>query len=208
MPTLTYALEKDGPQRLEIAWRGMYRNVTVALDGNELGTIPDQRALAAGESFSLPDGSRLSVQLVRKLSGAELQVLRNGQPLPGSASDPESRLKGAYGIIFFVAVLNLVLGLITVLGDVEFLQSIGIGPYSIAFGVLFAVLGYFTMRRSVAALVLAIVLFALDAILGVALAAGAGATPNVAGIVFRVLLIWPMAQGVGAIRTLKERDTL
>ena len=201
MAKLTYALEPGGPKRLEISWKGMYKNFTVKLDEEVVGELSGQKELKAGRQFALPDGSSLSVQLVQKFSNVELQVLRNGQPLPGSASDPESRFKGAYGIVFFVAGLNLFLGLLAWLFQVEFLLDIGIGFYSIIFGLVFLVLGFFVKRRSAVALILAIVIFVLDALLGLL----AGGASYVSGLVVRAILIIPMVQGVGAIRALKQQ---
>ena len=205
MPKRAYALEKSGPKRLEVSWKGLWKNVTIQLDGETIGTIPGQKQLSAGQEFQLTDGSTLKVQLVKKLTTTELQVLRNGQPLPGSASDPETKFKTAYGMVFFIAGLNIVLGLVAWVFQVEFLESIGIGIYSIIFGVVFLVLGYFVQRRSVVALVMAIAVFALDGILGFVTAASQGYSPSVVGIIARIFLLVPMVQGIGAIQTVKKR---
>jgi hypothetical protein len=205
MPTQRYALERGGPERLEIAWRGMWKEVTVHFDDQEVGVIPNRRALSAGQSFTLPDGSTLHVQLVSKVSTTELQVFRDGQPLPGSASDPHQRLRMAYGMVFFIAALNVILGLIATLGPAAFLRSLGIGVLSIVFGLIFAVLGAFVMRMSAVALIAAIVLFALDGILGFVLVASADIAPNIGGVVARAFFLVPMVQGVRAIAVLKER---
>ena len=204
MPTQRYALESGGDKRLEVSWKGMWKNFTITLGGNVVGTIAGQKELKAGQDFELPDGSVLHVQLVQKFSSTELQTLRDGEPLPGSASDPEQQLKAAYGIIFFVAGLNIVLGAIAALFEVEFLYAIGIGWSSIIFGAIFLVLGFFVKRESVAALILAIAIFALDGIVGFFLAVGQGAMPT-GGIVARIILLIPMVQGVGAIRTIKQQ---
>lgn len=161
--------------------------------------------MAAGQEFQLQDGSTLKVQLVKKFTTTELQVLRNGQPLPGSASDPEARLKTAYGMVFFIAGLNIVLGLAAGIFQVEFLQSIGISFYSIIFGVVFLVLGYFVQRRSAVALVIAIAVFALDGILGLVTAISQGYDPGAGGTIARIFLLIPMIQGVGAIRAIKKQ---
>ena len=104
MPTKKYAMEKGEPKRLEISWKGIWKikNFTVHLDGNNIGLIANRKELKAGREFALIDGSILKVQLVKKLLSAELQVLRDDQPLPGSASDPGQRLRVAYGIVFFI----------------------------------------------------------------------------------------------------------
>ena len=95
----------------------------------------------------MPDGSTLTVQLVKKLTSVELRLLRDGQPLPGSATDPETLLKGAYVILYFIAGLNIVLGAIAYLLKAEILQSMGMGFYSIVFGAVFLVLARFVRRR-------------------------------------------------------------
>lgn len=203
MPKLSYAFEAGGEKRLTLTWKGGYRNMTVTLDGSPLGVIADQKALRAGQEFRLMDGSILKVQLVNKISGSELQVLRNGQPLPGSSSDPQAKLKTAAYMVFFIAGLNLVLGILSVLLKSEFLQAAGIGIFSIIFGLVFLLLGFFVWRRSSVALILAIVIFALDGILGIVLAVSQGYTPATGGLLMRIVLLIPMIQGVGAIKALK-----
>ena len=205
MPKLSYALEAGGEKRLQVSWKGMYKNVTVSLDGNAVGIIPDRKALSAGQEFRLPDGSTIKVQLVSNVMTTELQILRDGQPLPGSSSDPQTKLSIAYGLVYFVAGLNLVLGFVSYLFDVEFLQSMGLGFISIIFGCVFLVLAFFVQRKSTVALILAIIIFALDGILGVIFAASQGYTPGVSGIIFRILMLIPMIQGIGAIKALKAK---
>ena len=183
----------------------MFKDVTVLLDGNLVGVIPDQKALSAGQEFLLEDASTLKVQLVSKWMGTELQILRDGQPLPGSSGHPQTKLKNAYGVVYFIAGLNLVLGLVSFLFDVALLQQIGIGFGSIIFGLVFLVLGIFVQRKSAVALILVIVIFALDEIIGVFLAISQGYNPGLGGVFARIILLIPMFQGVGAIRVLKQQ---
>ncbi len=204
MAKQSFALEAGGPKRLVISWKGIYKEVNVSLDGTRLGIIPNQKALSAGQEFRLADGSTIKVQLVSKVYGSELRVLRNGQPLPGSASDPQTRLKNAYRMVYFVAGLNLVLGLVSFLFNVEFLLEIGIGFASILFGLVFLALGFFVQKKSLFALFVAIVIFALDGIGGLFLSVAAGYNPSVGGLIARVILLIPMIQGVGAIKALKS----
>ena len=205
MAKQSYALEVGGPKRLEISWKGAWKNTTIQLDGNVIGVVDGQKKLSAGQEYLLPDGTGLKVQLVKKFLGVELQVLREGEPLPGSASDPETRIKTAYGIIFFVAGLNLVLGILAVALQVEFLQTLGLGFYSIIFGMAFLVAGFFVKRRSLAALVVAIVILALDGIVGIIGTIAMDLSPSVSGLVMRVFLLIPMIQGISGIRAVKKR---
>jgi len=61
MPKQAFAFERDGPKRLEVSWKGRWKNVTVQLDGAPIGTVPGQKELSAGQEFQLPDGSTLTV---------------------------------------------------------------------------------------------------------------------------------------------------
>ena len=204
MPKQSFALEPGSTHRLEIQWKGLYKDTTLTLDGVQLGPVLDQGLLRAGQELPLPDGSLLKLHLVSNLAGTELRVTRNGIPLPGSASNPETKVGTAAGIIFFVAGLNLLLGVISLLTRSEFLASLGIGWFSIIFGAFFLVMGFLVKKRSMVALTLSIVVFSLDALVGVIGSIAMGGAPAIGGLVFRVFLIIPMVQGVGAITALKK----
>lgn len=205
MAKMLFTLEPGGEKRLQVSWKGMYKETSVFLDDQLVGTIQGQKALAAGQDFTLIDGSVVHVQLVTKVFNTELQVLRNGQPLPGSATDPQARLKAAYIITYFIAGLNLVLGLVATLFQVEFLQQLGIGFYSLIFGLIFLVLAIFIQRKSMVSLILAIIIFIVDGVLGFVFSVIAGVTPSTTGILGRVILLIPMFQGIGAIKALKKQ---
>ena len=205
MPKQAFALERDGPKRLEVSWKGSWKNLAIQLDGETIGNVQEQKDLTAGQEFQLPDSSTLTVQLVKKLASVELRLLRDGQPLPGSATDPETLLKGAYVILYFIAGLNIVLGAIAYLLQAEVLQSMGMGFYSIVFGTIFLVLARFVRLRSTVALVIAIVIFVLDSFLSLLLSGSEGYTSNVVGVVARAFLLLPMIQGVEALREIKRQ---
>ena len=157
MAKQTYALEPGGPKRLEISWKYGFKDTTITFDGAPVGVINDQKSLRAGQEFSLTDGSKIKVMLVSNLAGTEVQVMRNGLPLPGSASDPESRVKVAAGIIYFVAGLNILLGLLAMFIDSDFIVGLGVSWYNLFFGLFFLVMGLLVgKKKSKVALVLAI----------------------------------------------------
>jgi hypothetical protein len=207
MPKQSYSLVAGGPKRLELSWQGLWRHLTVILDGRVIGTFPDQKALSAGQVFKLPDGSPLKIQLVRKYGSTELQVQRNDLPLPGSSSDPQVRLKTAYWMIFFIAGLNLVLGVLAWFFNIQALLQIGFGFGSVLFGLVFLLLGFLVQRkRSYFALILAIVLLFVDGIVGMVLSTLQGYSPSVGGFIGRIILMIPMIQGLGALNYLKRQD--
>jgi hypothetical protein len=165
MPTQHYPFTPNGPKLISVSWGRFWRNLTVSYNGVEIGRIPRKKELITGQSFALPDGSSLHVQLVSVFTATELRLTRNGQPLPGSAADPAARLDVAMDAIFFIAVFNIIAGLIAVVFRISFLQQQGVGLFSILFGLMFSVFGWFVARRSLIALFLAIGVFILYSVL-------------------------------------------
>jgi len=208
MPTRKFALQKGEEARLVISWRGIWKDIRVLLDGEELGTIGGSAEIKAGKEFTLPGRQgTLRVQLVQTFGSAELQVLRNGQPLPGSGSDPEVQFKGAWGILLFIAGLNLVIGLATVVFEVEALARMGLGVGSLIVAVIYLGLALVVRTyRSAIALGVGIALFAIDGLLTVAAGFEGTGTPPIGGVLMRVFLILPMIKGFSAIRALKAGE--
>lgn len=205
MPKKQFALVRGGPQRLELAWSGIWKNMSVSLDGRSLGTIANQAELKQGRDFPLDEGGTLRVQLKTGLN-AELQVTRDGAPLPGSGSDPEERFKAAWGIIFFIAGLNGLLGLVVIVFDVAFLRNLGLGMSSLVTAAIYLGLGLWVKsQRSAIGLGIALALFALDGLLSLGAGVAAGGSPPVGGIVARIFLLLPMARGFAAIKELKAQ---
>lgn len=205
MPKQLYALEKGGPRRLEVSWKPIWKDITVRMDGEVIGTIASQRELLAGQEFRLRDGTTVKVQQVHRITGAEVEVTRGGEPLPGSASDPETRVLTAAWVLFIVGGLNVVLGLLGLFLRTQFLAALGAGWYSLVFGALFLMMGFLARRRSITALVSGIVLLAGDGILGLIAALSAGENPGVGGILVRAFLLIPLVQGIVAVRALRKR---
>ena len=105
-------MEKDGPKRLEMSWGGFWKDFTVKLDGVAVLTANGSSELKAGRSARLPDGSTLEVRLETGFGKNGLAVTRNGQPLPGSSTDPESLVKVAGAVVYVLAGLNFLFGVI------------------------------------------------------------------------------------------------
>ena len=206
MPTKTFALDKGGPERLELEWQGNFKNVEVRLDGVLLGSFENAKELKAGGTYPLEDGSTLEVKLATTALFPELTLTRNGVALPGSAADPEQRVKAAAGMIYFVAGFNVLLGLVAAAFNVQFLQSIGVGLGSVLEGAIYGGLGYFVGQRSTFALGLAVGLFVIDGILLLVGSGSGSAPPPVGGLVARVFFLVPMVMGFPALRALKDED--
>ncbi|MEZ4381285.1 MAG: hypothetical protein R3A79_08040 [Nannocystaceae bacterium] len=203
MPKKLYPLSPGSSSSVELEWRGMWKDFTVRVDGQELGQMNGQKELTQGGSWTLADGSTLQVKLGKSLLGAQLEATRDGVPLPGSGSDPQAQVNGAAGVAFFIAGLNVLLGVVAIVTEAELLARLGIGWGSLVFGVIFLGLGFAIRKGSPAAVIAAVALFALDGMIGLVSSIEAGLRPGVGGIVFRVFLIVAMAKGIGAARQLK-----
>jgi hypothetical protein len=161
MPMESYSLESGSPRRLEVAWRGMFNEFTVKLDGQPIGDEATRKELRAGKEYELPDGSKLVAHLGRNIM-PELHLLRNGKPLPESAYISRVRIAGATS--FLVGGLGLIVGGIPVLLEPEGFASgelslLSFPLIALIYGVVFAMLSFFILRRSVLALILAVALW-------------------------------------------------
>ena len=197
MPTQQFAIERNGPKRIQVTWSGMWKEFTVSFDGQQAGTWTKDE-LTQGKEVSLPDGSTFKAHLRRVGMGQELALLRNGMPLPGSAADPVQLVKTAAGILYFLAGLQALLGVVAIVGRVEFLLNLGMGIPSIVVGAVLGVLGFFTMQRSRIALGIAMALYAADGLY--TLVAGLdGGRPPIGSIVIHVLFLTAMWRGFKAM---------
>jgi hypothetical protein len=205
MAKYKFALDKGGPKRLELDYSLGFKNLKVRVDGREVGVIQTKKEWEQGRSFKLADGSTLNVQLTKSGLSTGLTVLRDGWPVPGSNTDPYKRLSEAYSAAFFVAFVNLAIGLGGVLFQVDFLLELGLGWFSVIFGLVFVGLGFGIRAKSKLALGAALAILVLDSALTVyaTLLGGFGGTPYVSGIFVRIAILWMLWRGFDAISMLE-----
>lgn len=182
------------------------RDFRVRLDGREIGRIDGgQRALKQGQSFQLPDGSTLTIRLQQTMMVDELQVLRNGQPLPGSAGNPATKLTAGVRAAFFWGLGALAAGLLIQFLNLTLLVQLAFSPYSIAFGALLMVTAVAISQYSQLAAIVALLLFVADLVVGIWFAGANGIALNfltTAAILVRVLSLVPFWQAIGAVQAL------
>jgi hypothetical protein len=197
MPKRRYRLRRGERKRVAVSWSTFSSPyLTVRLDGNVIGTVRTEQELEMGQEFPFEGGSVLRVQLVHHFLSTQIHVLRNGQPLPGSPSDPFRILKTTYRLIFFVGGLSIVLGILLATVPDSGLQTWGISL--IVSGLIFAFLGFLVVRRSTIALGLAIALYTLDAL--VLLVPG-----NLLTIILYAVVLIKMIQGFPAMHEIRNR---
>lgn len=204
-----YAYNRGSEKNLEVIWSGRnFANVVVMLNGEEVGRSDDANEVAAGKDITLPDGAVLNLKVVKDwIWGNKLHVSINGEAVAGSPGDDNAKLKQVSILVFFIAGINLILGGIAYLGKIDFLLNLGVGLYNIGFGVVFALLGFLAMKRSVVAMILAIIIFGADGLIGIVLGIAAGSNPT-AGVVLKVFIFIVLLQGPKVIKRLKEKENL
>ena len=183
-----------------------WRNFTVRFDGATIGHIESSAELRQGQAFVLPDGSRVEIRLDQGLGKADLLVLRDGQPLPGSAGDPRQQVAVASNMLFIIAAFNALVGLVAIVTDSSVFASLGLGWPSLVVAAVYAGLGYAVRRwRSRVALALGIGLFAIDGLLSFALSIGSGGRPAT-GIFVRIFLLLPMIRAWPYLAKVQEEE--
>ncbi|QQR41604.1 hypothetical protein JKA73_20820 [Myxococcus xanthus] len=201
------ALEAGGPPRLELSWGWGWKQFTVTLDGKVVGTLDGGAAeLKRGVFFTLPDGSSLNVLLLSGVFRTGLAVSRDGKALPGSDTDPSQQVTRAANMLYFLAGVNTLLGVIGLLVESEALEAAGMGLGSILFGVVVAVLGFFTYRGTRAAPILAGILYIADALTTVVDTFTEGGRVPVVALIIRAYIITTLFTAAKAAAELRRRD--
>ncbi|WP_008312180.1 hypothetical protein [Leptolyngbya sp. PCC 6406] len=196
MPTTQHPLRRGADPRLTITYDRGWKNIVLTLDGQELASYPNRKALATAQTFTLEDGSTLSVQFQR---GLDLRL--NGQPLPDSAQDPMKALAGAYFMAYFLAAMNLIIGFVFVAMNPE--QG-ALLLLTIITAVIYGVLGYLIhKRRSLPALVLITIIYSVDTIVVLVNQAANGGNIGVV-LPIRIAFLFAFIQGFSAIKALKQ----
>lgn len=205
MPSKIYYLDDAQTQPLKVSWGWSWRNLVVAYQGQEIGQFATTKQLKQGATFILPDGRQLAVQLRTRMAQQQLELLLDGQPLPGSSTYPQEQFQQARYVLWFLAAINIVLGLIAELGQIEVLQEFGMGIGTILVGLAFLGFDWWARTRfSPWAFYVAIGLIVVDMVATVALAAG-GSSGSTGGLVMRVFLVLALMRGATAAKELRAQ---
>ena len=170
MPKKEYYLDSHKTEKLTTEWKGIYKNFRVNYNDNEILQFDNKEALISGGEYKIDENRLLTVQIVKKkLTGAEnLEILINNEPIKGSSTDPFEIVKGVWGLLFVLAGLYFVLGLIAELFSIEFLLNLGMGIGTILVGIVYEVLGLLIKtKNSMIALIISILLLSADMILSI-----------------------------------------
>ncbi len=201
MPTKIYTIDTNNT--LTIQWKFNWKNLTLTWNNEQLGVIENQQQLKEGRSIKLPNGSLLQIRLTGGVSG-ELEVLIDGTPVPGSATDPSQRVKSAYHLALFLGILNLAIGLLADVVNLDILKGLGAGPASAVAGVLYIGLAFGIKRLYLAALYCLMALLAIDIVYTLYLAGTEGTSFNpTSGVLVKGFFIFILSKAIPAIKFLR-----
>lgn len=190
MPSKNYFLDKENKEMLEISWKAGFRAVTVSFNGLLLSTM-NREEVSAGKAVELPDGRNVDI----KLEGgffATLTAKINGRHIPGSQGDPKYQLKQVFYLTIVLGIVNIVIGLIFAISDVQIDGLESIGYFNVAIGLVYIALGYAVMQGSMAALILITLILFVDLILSAIYSAQPGMT---AGIIMKAFFVIFVVKG-------------
>jgi len=204
-----FALERGGPKTLVVSWRRGWSDLAVELDGQRVLHVKDRAALGKGATAALPDGRGLRVALESSVLAAELDVRIDGRPVPGSVNDPRKMIEDAATIVFVVAGVTFVLGVVAAAADVTFLQNLGLGWMAAGIGACLGLLGWLVRQKaSATALAVAVGVLALDIVATIVVALNDGTRLYFPGLFVKALLMMGMIRGFSGIELLKKEQAL
>ena len=207
MPSKTFYLDDARTQPLTASWGMFFRNFTVSYAGAALEAINPEAPIVQGRQYRLPDGRIFSARHKQNSYPQEMELLIDGQPVPGSGTHPIERVKQAWYLLLFLGILNIALGVVAEFGHIDVLLQLGLGWGSLVEGVAYVALGYFGYyRTSAPAFTIALVLLALDAAFSITSAISTSQSPAMGGLFMRAFFCMVIFRAIKAARQLRQEQ--
>ena len=198
-----FALDEIARLYLDLTARKRWHGVQLSLRGTALGPPLSPGELSNGQSYTLPDGSELLVQLSSPLFMPVLRIERDGVALPGSEGSAEALTENAgrwqIGLGVLTGLFALALGT-----NPEMALARKAGFISATF---FIMIGFLTRRGSVAALAIGSGFFLLSVLSDLG-------SNGLLGLLVQIVFLTPMFRAVrahyrerkGVVRPLRRTD--
>jgi hypothetical protein len=204
--------EQHESQYVKVVIKGTkWNDVTVWFAGKQVAVFR-RKALFAGQDLQLSDGSRLNLQLSRnQFQPEQLKISRNRQPIHRIVTEAMQQVLVDYAsnAIYFIGISSAGVGVLSLFMRIQILEPMTFGWPYILFGSLFLVLGFFTRKRSMPALILAIVIYLVDGILGVLIILAALTTGSyilIGNSFMHLVLLMAMANGIDGINGMRGKQ--
>ena len=210
MPVKSYFLDTIKKEKLEVSWKRSYRYCVIRFNGKEVISINSRKEFREGKESNLDYKTILKVRLVKNMlfyNAIDLTV--NEIPVPGSMTDPVKQINGIYGLILFIAFVNLVLGAVSVFYSPGWLKAAGIGWYTLVYGGIFLILGFMVKRFSQVAMILTVILMSLDIISAFIMSFEGSTMGNpVSNLLVKGMFLFFILRGIPAINRMKQLNDL
>ncbi|GAA4008213.1 hypothetical protein GCM10022408_20430 [Hymenobacter fastidiosus] len=200
----TYYLDEAKTEAINLRWGLFWKNFTISQDGGVLARLTSRSALKQGVAVTLADGRVLEARLQQQFAQEEVELLLDGQPLPGSSTHPYYRLQQAFYALLFIGGLNLLLGLVAELGLVAVLQQYGFGYATAVVGLVYFGLAWWARaKKARLPLYLGMALLVLDVVVAFVDGGPGSPPPPTAGLFLRFFLVMLLYKGGAAARQLR-----
>jgi hypothetical protein len=170
MPTYHYALEEKGDCVITVTWVDKLQNIVVRYEGQTIATFATIDHVHHGQSFMVPDDSRLELQVHMVGKAKALRLLRDGKKLVWLDKSRIQTVSLAGSILLVFGGVGVLIGPMMLFsglsaGD-QFL--IYTGTFGIFFGVIALICAYYMWRHyvTVTALVAIVLVGVLCAAIG------------------------------------------
>lgn len=198
MPNKKYFLNKEKSETIELTWKGAYKEVIVAFNGQPVATL-NREDVSAGKSIELPNGKTFEIKLTGGLFAA-LTTKIDGRHIPNSQGDPAYQLKQIFYLLIFLGVLNIIMGLVFASSNIKIDAFEGIGYVNVIIGIVYIGLGYAVSKGSMPAMILTTMLIAADLIFAAMYTTQTGSS---SGIIIKVLFVVFIVRGFRYIKEYK-----
>jgi hypothetical protein len=211
-PRMAYTIEAGGEKRIEVFTSAKWRKTEIWFDGSLAATL-SQKELSSGYDLPISDGSTLNFKLAKfAFQPRRLQITRNGEPIYKTITSYDNAMfiNNAAYMVYIVAIINLAVGIVSLLINIDAFAPFKFGWPNIIFGAIFLVLGFFVQRRSFVALILFIMIFGVDSIYAFVSALRTGNYFLFLVFFMRLIFLAPAFLGLGEIfrRKIKVVSTL
>jgi|GEM_PF-4774062 len=192
MATKKFAFRYGDPKRITVRTQEFNRKAVVSLDGVQLGKV--EKLQGAGKTFTLADGSQLTIRHHGSGRSKGLHVSHSGHLLPGSAGTDAWIVEQGAGAAFFVAGATLIFSILSMTGVIPFTFE----WWALPLGGLIGWLGYqMKTVHSFPAAAITATAVALSTLYGIVSAIQLGANP-LSGLIPRAIVLYLLIRAVPA----------
>lgn len=130
MPSRKFQTSLNGnSSTIEVKWKFFWKDIHVLINDQRVLDIPRKKDLDKGVEFS-HEGNHFKVQFKMFFMTPQLVVEINHNPVEGSGNDPVTMVRSGQYLILFLIGLNMLVGSLSIFGQVQLLQESGYGIYN------------------------------------------------------------------------------